>query len=58
MVRKEYHSTRKDGVRLYRSFSDKNLYIRKIGTNEEYAEAIDVETATFAYQETDKEIEQ
>ena len=58
MVIKQYHSTRKDGVRLYKSYSDRNLYIKKIGTEEIYDEAIDVETAPFRYEETDKEIEQ
>ena len=57
MVLKEYYLTRKDGVRLYKTYSDKNLYIQKVGTNEVYDEAIDVETAPFVYVETDKEIE-
>ena len=58
MIRKEYHSTRKDGVRLYKTYSEQNLYIKKVGTNEEYAEAIDVENAPFRYEETTKKIEQ
>lgn len=33
------------------------LYIRKVGTEEEYAEAIDVESAPYVYVETDKVIE-
>ena len=57
MVRTEYYSTREDGVRLYRTYSDKNLYIRKFGTDEEYSEAIDIEGAPYTYEETDKEIE-
>lgn len=57
MVVKEYLKTRKDGVKLYRSYSDANKYIKKIGTEEVYSEAVDVESATFEYEEIDKEIE-
>lgn len=56
-VIKEYYATRKDGVRLYKSYSDKNLYIKQQPTGIEYAEAIDVETAPYTYAETDKPIE-
>ena len=57
MIIKEFYATRKDGVRLYRTYSDANVYIRKVGTEEEYTEAIDVESAPFEYIETDKAIE-
>lgn len=57
MIVREYFDTRKDGVRLYRTYSDKNLYIRKVGTDEVYSEAVDVEDAPYEYEETDKEIE-
>ena len=50
--------TRKDGVNLYRTYSDANKYIKKVGTNEEYSEAIDIEGAGYEYEETDKEIEE
>ena len=56
-VKKEYFRTREDGVRLYRSYSDQNLYIRKVGTDEVYSEAIDVETTPYLYIETDRSIE-
>lgn len=56
MIVKEYFMTRKDGVKLCRSYSDANKIIYKIGTNEEYIDAIDVETAKYVYEETDKEI--
>lgn len=58
MIVREYFDTRKDGVRLYRTYSDKNLYIRKVGTDEVYSEAVDVEDAPYIYEETDKEIEE
>ena len=57
MIVREYFETRSDGVRLYRTYSDKNLYIRKVGTDEVYSEAVDVEDAPYTYEETDKEIE-
>lgn len=50
------YGTRKDGVKLYLTKSDAGFYIRKIGTNEIYDEAIDVENAPFKYEETDKKI--
>jgi hypothetical protein len=58
MIVREYHSTRKDGARLIRTYSDKNLYIQKVGTEEVYSEAIDLESKGYVYEETDKEIEE
>lgn len=57
MIQKEYFRTRKDGVKLFKSYSDENKYIRKVGTEEIYATAVDVENANFEYEETDKVIE-
>ena len=56
MIVKEYYGTRKDKVKLYKTYSDNNKIIYKIGTNEEYDIAIDVENAPFEYEETDKDI--
>lgn len=56
MIVTEFYNTRKDGVKLYKTYSDKNVYIHKIGTEEEYSEAIDVENSGFEYEETTKEI--
>lgn len=56
MIVKEFYIKRKDGVKLYKTYSDENKIIHKVGTDEEYAEAIDVENAPFTYEETDKEI--
>lgn len=58
MIVREFYTQRKDGVNLFRTFSDNNKYIRKVGTNEEYSEAIDIEGAPYEYEETDKEIEE
>ena len=57
MVIREFHRTRKDGVNLYKTYSDQNFYIQKVGTEEIYDVAIDVENAPFEYIETDKPIE-
>ena len=57
MIVREFYTQRKDGVNLFRTYSDANKYIKKVGTNEEYSEAIDIESAGYEYVETDKEIE-
>ena len=57
MIVKEFYKTRKDGVNLYRTYSDEGYMIQKIGTDEIYEEAIDVETATYEYVETEQKIE-
>lgn len=57
MIVKEFHRTRADGVNLYRTYSDQSLKIQKVGTNEIYNQAIDVEGAPFTYVETDQQIE-
>ena len=57
MIKKEFYRKRKDGVNLYKTYSTDNLYIRKIGTNEIYDVAIDVESAPYEYEETDEIIE-
>lgn len=56
MVQREYHSTREDGVKLFRSYSDKGVLIRKRSTKQTYAEAIDVESAPYRYEETETPI--
>ena len=56
MIVKEYYGTRKDKVKLYKTYSENNKIIHKIGTDEEYNIAIDVENAQFEYEETDKDI--
>ena len=57
MIVREYHSTRKDGVNLFCTYSDEGLYIVQNETGIEYTEAVDVENAPFTYSETDKPIE-
>lgn len=58
MIKKEFYTTREDGVNLYRTYSDANFYIRKVGTDEVYLDAVDIETANYQYEETDTQIEQ
>jgi len=58
MLKKEFYITREDGVNLYKNYSDLKLKIKKIGTNEIYDEAIDVENANFEYEETNEPIEE
>lgn len=43
--------------RLKRTYSDSGKVIKKVGTEEFYSEAVDLITATFEYEETDKNIE-
>ena len=57
MIIKEFYKTRNDGVNLYRSYSDQNFQIHKIGTDEIYDEAIDLENAPYTYEETDIKVE-
>ena len=57
MIVKEFFRTREDGVNLYRTYSDADMKIRKVGTDEVYDEAIDVEGAPYTYEETDIPIE-
>lgn len=56
MIIKEYISTRQDGVKLYKTYSDQNKYILKEGTLEKYRVAIDVENSNFNYIETEIEL--
>lgn len=58
MIVREFYKERTDGVKLYRTYSDKGVYIRKVGTEEIYTEAVDIEEALHSYEETDTEIEE
>ena len=57
MIIKECYSTKEDGVKLYKTYSDNGFKIKKVGTNEVYDEAIDVESATFEYEETEEKVQ-
>ena len=58
MIRRDFYKTRKDGVNLYRTYSDENFRIRQIETNQIYDEAIDIESASYTYEETEEKIEE
>ena len=47
---------RKFFEKYVRTYSDKKRYIRKVGTNEIYSEAIDIKV--YDYEETDQVIEE
>lgn len=53
MLIREFYRTREDSIKLYRTYSDRNMMIQKVGTDEIYSEAIDVENSGFTYTETD-----
>lgn len=58
MIKTDFYKTREDGVNLYRTYSDLNVYIYK--TTEPtfyYNEAIDIENCGFTYEESDQPIE-
>jgi hypothetical protein len=57
MIIKEFLETRKDGVNLYRYYSDKGVMLRQIETGILYGEPIDIEGAPFTYEETNELIE-
>lgn len=58
MIKREFYKERNDGVKLYKTYSDENYRIRKVGTDEIYDEAIDVKSSNYEYIETDEKIEE
>ena len=57
MVVKEFYRVREDGVKLYRTYSINGVKIRKVGTEEVYDDAVDIENAPYEYEETNERIE-
>lgn len=57
MIKREFYKTREDGINLYRTYSDDYYKIKKVGTEEIYDEAIDVENTSYTYEETTIPIE-
>ena len=58
MIKREFYKERNDGVKLYKTYSDENYRIQKVGTDEIYDEAIDVESSNYEYIATDEKIEE
>jgi hypothetical protein len=57
MIKREYHSTRADGIKLYKTYSSDGLKIRQMPTGHIYDTAIDVEDAPYEYEETAEKAE-
>lgn len=57
MIVTEFYTTREDGVKLYRTYSDEGKVILQNETGVKYEEAIDVEGSEYTYTETDELIE-
>ena len=51
MIIKEFYRTREDGVNLFLTKSTEGMQIRKVGTDEIYDEAVDIEGAPYEYKE-------
>lgn len=58
MIIKELFKIRKDGVKLFRTYSDDKKKIMQVETGNVYDEAIDIEGAEYTYIETDETTEQ
>ena len=56
MIKIEFFKERKDGIKLFRTYSDEGYKIQKVGTYEIYDEAIDIENNNYTYKETDVNI--
>lgn len=56
MIKKEYYTTRKDGITLYKTYSDNNKMIIQVETGIEYSEAIDVYPIRYTYIESENDI--
>lgn len=54
MIQRDYYTRRRDGVVLYRSYSDEGYFIRQVETGNVYSEAIDIDGAPYTYEETDE----
>ncbi len=54
---KEFYKKRDDGINLYITYSDENFKIKKVGTDEMYDEAVDIESSSYIYEETEEKIE-
>lgn len=57
MIKREFFGERKDGVKLYKTYSDEGYMIKQIETGFLYDEAVDVEDAPYTYEETEEKME-
>jgi hypothetical protein len=58
MIVKEFYRTREDDTSLYRTYSTEGLKIYKVGTDEIYDEAIDIDNVSYVYEETEECIDE
>lgn len=58
MIKTEFYLERKDGIKLYKTYSDINHYIIQKETGIKYTEAIDVENCNYTYEESEELIEE
>lgn len=57
MIVKEYYIDEDTEIKYCKTYSDSNNYIQKIGTDEKYQVAIDIEDNGFEYIELDETFE-
>lgn len=57
MIITEFLEQRNDGVNLFKTYSNQNVKIQKVGTTEIYDIAIDVENVSWNYMETEQPID-
>ena len=54
MIKKEFYGySEKYNENMYRTYSDESYFIKQIETGNIYEEAIDLESKSFTYEETD-----
>lgn len=57
MIKREFYRERKDGVKLYETYSDEGFKIQQVETGIIYDKAIDIKDSNYTYIETDEKIE-
>ena len=58
MIVRKLYTTRKDGVKLYITYSDAEMKIEQSQTGLLYDSAIDVENAPYTYTETNEPVDE
>ena len=58
MIQRKFYTQRKDGAKLYRTYSDAGMMMRQDQTGAVFDEAVDVENALYTYTETDEPVAQ
>lgn len=54
MLKRVFHRTRADGVKLYRTYSDEGKVLLQNETGLVFTEAVDVENAPYTYTESEE----